>query len=81
MKHERMIINLDLSSNPGTHWTALIKRDSCAYYFDPFGDLSPPEEIVTYLGKDIDIYYNRHRYQNFNSHICGHLSLKFLLNK
>lgn len=63
----------------GTHWTALAKANDTAVYFDSFGKLPPPLEVVSYLGGDnIKLYYNAKPYQKYGSTICGHLCLKFL---
>lgn len=62
----------------GTHWTALAKIYNTALYFDSFGRLPPPLEVVAYLGNDINLYYNSKNYQNYGSTICGHLCLRFL---
>lgn len=76
---ECSVINLDSIKNEGTHWVAYIKIKNKCWYFDSFGDLKPPLELVSYLGKT-EIFYNYENYQNFNSVNCGHLCLKFLTN-
>lgn len=73
------IVNLDKSCGPGTHWVAYYKNHNQAEYFDSYGDLRPPYEIIDYLGTNIK--YNYNRYQKDNSVICGHLCLKFLFEK
>lgn len=71
------IVNLDLSKNNGTHWVAYIKiKDSCEY-FDSYGNLKPPVELINYL-RSKNIYYNYTTYQRFNSTNCGHLCLSYL---
>lgn len=76
-KNECGILNLDLTSGPGTHWTAYFKKGSKnILYFDSFGDLQPPKELVRYLGGNIK--YNKETYQTYNTYICGHLCLIFL---
>lgn len=77
-KNECMVINHDSIGSNGTHWTCFIKCDKKVYYFDSFGKLSPPLELVKYLGSDCKIFFNSDRYQNFGTIICGHLCLKFL---
>ena len=70
-----MIINLDQSSNEGTHWVCLFIENKVAYYFDSFG-LEPPLEIKEYCkGKR---YYNSFRVQNVNEVICGHYCIYIL---
>lgn len=72
------IINLDSELNSGTHWCAYHKKHENCFYFDSFGNLPPPKELVDYLGSNCRIYYNFKRYQEFNTVICGHLCLRFL---
>jgi len=71
------IINLDLESGIGTHWTAYFKTKNRVYYYDSFGNLQPPKEFISLFDK-YEIFYNRNRDQEFNSVICGQLSLCFL---
>lgn len=70
------ILNLDSYQGAGTHWVAYYKNGNITEYFDSFGNLQPPLEIISYLGDNIN--YNYRRYQQFNSVNCGHLCLKFL---
>lgn len=78
---ERGIINLDSINGPGTHWTAYKKNGNKIFYFDSFGSLRPPNEVINYFnsnGKCI-VMYNYNIFQSFNSVNCGHLCLEFLL--
>lgn len=75
-KNESGIVNLDDVDGPGTHWVAYAKRGDHAMYFDSFGNLQPPKEVVRYLGTTI--MYNRTTYQTYNQTICGQLCLLFL---
>ena len=77
--NESAIINLDDSRGPGTHWVAYKKNGKNVIYFDSFGDLQPPMDLMQYWNVE-KIKYNYQRYQIFNSFICGHLCLKFLCN-
>lgn len=76
-KDEAAIINLDDSDGPGTHWVCYKKRGNKVLYFDSYGDLPPPKELIRYL-KGCEIKYNFDRYQDFDTFYCGHLCLKFL---
>lgn len=71
------IVNLDSHKGPGTHWVAYFKNNEKNEYFDSYGNLQPPLEILQYLGANIN--YNYKRKQKFNSFNCGHLCLKYLL--
>lgn len=75
---ECWILNHGSSQTDGSHWTALAKRYNIAFYFDSFGKLPPPIEVIDYLGANTQLYYNVKRYQNFGAVICGHLCLRFL---
>lgn len=81
---ECWIINHGSSQTDGTHWTALAKNCNKAYYFDSFGKLPPPFEIINYLnnggGEGVHLYYNTKKYQSYGSTICGHLCLRFLFD-
>lgn len=72
------IVNLDSNNGPGTHWVAYKKRNNQLIYFDSFGDLQPPKELIAYFGNDCRIHYNHNAYQSYNSVKCGHLCLSFL---
>ena len=74
------IVNLDLSTNKGTHWICYFKNVDYSYYFDPFG-LDPPIEVQKYLNSEI--FLSTYQIQNFNTNHCGHyclLMLKLLEN-
>lgn len=77
LKNECGIMNLDSIIGSGTHWVAYWKKGELVIYFDSFGNLTPPIEFVNYMNK-FEIFYNREKYQDFNSINCGHLCLKFL---
>ena len=74
------IVNLDDETGPGTHWVACRKIGENVTYFDSFGNLQPPKELINYLGVD-RVKYNNKNYQKYASFNCGHLCLKFLANQ
>lgn len=76
-KFETAIVNLDSSRGAGTHWVAYLKRGDCVLYFDSFGNLKPPKQLVRYF-KQVQIYYNYETIQKYNTNICGHLCLDLL---
>lgn len=80
--NESAIINLDSIDGPGTHWVAYKKRGGLVTYFDSFGNLPPPTELVRYFTNSANkIFYNYQRLQRFNTVWCGHLCLQFLSSK
>lgn len=72
------IVNLDTSFGLGTHWVCYRKRGVCVEYYDSFGNLRPPPELVRYFGVACNVSYNYSRQQSFGSVVCGHLCLQFL---
>ena len=80
--YECAIVNLDSSKGLGTHWVAYKKVNSQVIYYDSFGNLSPPIELLEYLRRGskaaTNIYYTYDRQQKFGTVWCGHLCLKFL---
>lgn len=74
------IVNLDNKEGEGTHWVAYWKIYNYVMYFDSFGDLQPPIEIIKYLNKSTScqVMYNYKAFQTYNSVNCGHLCLQFL---
>ena len=82
-RNESGIINLDSYNGPGTHWTAYVKNNENIIYFDSYGNLPPPTEIINYFlsdNKKNKISYNYTKFQKFNKTNCGQLCLKFLYN-
>lgn len=72
------ILNLQNSNQPGSHWTAWYKTKDKKYYFDSYGDVKPPIELVNYLDKE-KLFYNTERIQDFEDPpVCGHLCLLVL---
>lgn len=76
--NELLVCNLGDSSTGGTHWVSFRKFGFNVKYFDSFGNLPPPIEIVNYL-RHCNIKYNKDRFQTFNTFHCGHLVVLFLL--
>lgn len=78
--HERGIVNLDNKNGSGTHWVAYKKIGKKIIYFDSYGNLQPPLELLIYFhsGGPTSINYNLDTFQTFNSINCGQLCLKFL---
>lgn len=70
------VVNLDSSENHGTHWVAYVKINSYVEYFDSYGNLRPPQELINYVGSNIQ--YNYINSQKNHPYNCGHLCIKFL---
>uniref|UniRef100_A0A2S2PM58 Ubiquitin-like protease family profile domain-containing protein n=1 Tax=Schizaphis graminum TaxID=13262 RepID=A0A2S2PM58_SCHGA len=73
------VLNLNNSTQNGSHWVAWKKIKNKKIYFDSFG-IQPPKEVVKYLGKD-NLWYTDRKFQDYNDPpICGHLCLEFIDN-
>ena len=78
-RNESGIVNLDDATGPGTHWVAYAKRNNRVVYFDSFGNLRPPKELVRYFENGATtIEYNRTSYQTYDQNFCGQMCLRFL---
>lgn len=77
-KNESAIVNLDDKDGPGTHWVAYKKKKNDVMYFDSFGNLQPPLDLMKYFDVGSNVQYNHENYQDYDTVICGHLCLKFL---
>jgi hypothetical protein len=77
-ENECGIVNLDSIVGPGTHWVAYCKYRNAIYYFDSYGNLQPPKELLEYFGDRNHIYYNSRNYQKYGTTICGQLCIQFL---
>src|SRR5436190_15175041 len=56
-RNENGILNLDNFEGPGIYWVAYAKRGDRVVYFDSFGNLRPPKELVRYFGNVSKIEY------------------------
>lgn len=66
------IINLDISTNKGTHWVAYYRNKIMNVYFDSFG--MPPLDILNIK----PIVMNSEQIQNENSIMCGQYCIAFI---
>ena len=79
-KSGNYIVNLDNSDGNGSHWTALILTQTCAIYFDSFGQ-PMPQSILRFIrkySKSCKIIYSRNQIQALDSVFCGWYCLNFL---
>lgn len=72
------IINLENHNQGGSHWTALIIKNSNAYYMDSYG-VVPPQDVWNDLKDHCNnIYYCTQQKQFVNSTSCGWWAIAFL---
>ena len=74
---ESAIVNLDSKYGPGTHWVCYKKLGNTVTYFDSFGNLRPPLELLNYWG-ECHVTYNYKKYQSYDTENCGQLCIHFL---
>lgn len=76
-----IVINLDPSWKPGSHWTALfVSEYGHGEYFDSFGT-APPDAITCFLErncKNDSFSYNQNIFQGDLSIKCGYYCILFL---
>ena len=75
--NECLILNIDVSSNDGTHWTCLFIKSNACYYFDSYG-FPPPKEVAKYLEQFTKRYWSTFRIQKPDQVICGHFCIYML---
>ena len=77
IKDEAYVINLDESSDIGTHWVALYVQNNGITYFDSFGVEQIPKEIRTFISNK-NIKTNIFRMQAYDSIMCGYFCIGFI---
>ena len=75
----KLIVNLEPSNLPGSHWICIYRRNGKAYYFDTFGRI-PPTDIQHWLASNSrDWIHNTNRVQSESDKIsCGYICVYFL---
>lgn len=82
-----LIINLDPSYMPGSHWVAMwyALGGKTAEYFDSFGRRPAQGPLCTHLKHNLEssshVLYNDKSVQNIFSDVCGQYCLYFLYKK
>lgn len=75
---EAGIANMQNSNQNGSHWCAYWRKNNNVFYYDSFGGLIPPTEMIEYFGESCNIFYNRKPNQTYDTFICGQLAVIFL---
>ena len=76
--NKSIIINLQNSYEPGSHWIALKRVNNTIFVFDSFGIAYLPIYIFKVF-KNFKIITNIYRIQNINSKLCGMFCVLFIL--
>ena len=72
------IVNLNDSTQPGSHWVVIHVKITLIEYFDSFG-LNAPMELVELSDRmGLNYLYNSTQYQDLNSVLCGYWCLYFV---
>lgn len=75
-----LILNLEGSKQPGSHWLAVCNKpdNSSIEYFDSFG-LPPEDNVLAYMKRSgKPVFVNRHEIQNYHSEACGDYCVNYL---
>lgn len=75
-----VIINLDTSTLPGSHWVALyIDGKSRGYFFDSYGRAPRERYILEALKNNCKMWWHsKKQLQSFDSQVCGEYCVQFL---
>ena len=73
-----MIINLQDSNQPGSHWIASKRVNNTIFVFDSFGIGDIPVGIFK-VYKNYKIITNIYRIQDISSNLCGMFCVLFIL--
>ena len=77
--NKSIIINLQNSNQPGSHWIALKKVNNIIFVFDSFGIAHLPIGIFKVF-KISKIIINIYRIQDIASNLCGMFCVLFILH-
>jgi len=71
------IVNVDGSSEPGSHWLSIfISRSGLGYFFDSFGRRPNVYKMYNYMNDNCsEWHYNTKQYQNVLSTACGYYAM------
>jgi hypothetical protein len=76
-----MVVNLEASNRPGSHWVALhFPTRSKVLYFDPYGEPPPKGPIRSYLEQfdRVVVYPNPFVVQSLISSVCADYCIYFV---
>lgn len=82
-QHRAYIVNLDQSSEPGSHWVAIyLSNNSPAEYFDSYGIPPVYREIKNFLDNNsIQWTYNSTCLQKYRTAMCGQYCAYFIIQR
>ena len=77
IKDGTYVTNLDEYSDIGIHWILLYVKNNDITYFDSFGVVHIPKEIIKLIGRK-NVIVNVFRIQAFDSIMCGYFCIGFI---
>lgn len=74
------VVNVDGSSQPGSHWVAIFAdSDGKGIFFDSYGLPPAVSHHIDRLRRNCNVYeWNIQRMQSIDSDVCGHYCIAFL---
>lgn len=67
-----LVVNLDMSTGPGSHWCAVYYKNKNMFYFDSFGEAPASPFLKKWFKNWVNkVYYNNIRHQKYTSLRCG----------
>lgn len=67
-----LVVNLDKSTGPGTHWCAIFFNKGKMYYFDSFGRPPSSKYLRKWFRNFVSkVYFNKIKHQDIMSTRCG----------
>ncbi len=76
-----IVVNLDPSTKPGSHWVAIFVINNTVDYFDSYGQPPNVRAINNFLKKFKGCNFNRKRLQGPFSSVCGHYYIYFAVQR
>lgn len=76
-----LIVNLDVSDQPGTHFVGIFIGSEFIIYFDPLGfPCFNPHILEFFETTDKTLIETNHQIQNFNSSFCGFFCIAYVMS-
>lgn len=67
-----LVVNLDVSTGPGTHWCGVYFKNRKMYYFDSFGRKPTKKLLRKWFSNYVNVvYFNNIKHQKKTSLRCG----------
>lgn len=74
------IVNLQHSSQRGSHWCLIIEEKNRMVYLDPYGVVPDKDTLKWIKTRKKPLYYSKYDLQALSSNRCGFFCMYFILN-